>query len=118
MKIDNWTERFAGTASLPQAVQSRLIKVARVTQNKAGKVIFSPAHKPDSLLFLYHERIKVSQSSTVRREIVLYRITAGESCVLTTACILAEEAYNAEGDAETDVTFIALPKPDFDRLVA
>ena len=49
---------------------------------------------------------------------MLYHITAGENCVLTTACILEEEAYNAEGVTETDVTFIALPKPDFDRLVA
>ena len=118
MKIDNWTERFAGTGSLPQAVQSRLLKVARVTQNKAGEVIFSPAYTPDSLLFLYHRRIRVSQSSTVGREIVLYRITTGESCVLTTACILAEETYNAKGVAETGVTLITLPRPNFDRLVA
>ena len=49
---------------------------------------------------------------------MLYRITAGDSCVLTAACMFAEEAYNAVGVAETDVTFIALPKPDFDRLVS
>jgi CRP/FNR family transcriptional regulator len=49
---------------------------------------------------------------------VLYRIDAGDSCVLTTACMLAEEAYNAEGVAETDVILIKLPKQDFDKLVA
>jgi CRP/FNR family transcriptional regulator len=32
--------------------------------------------------------------------------------------MLAEEAYNAEGIAETDITAIILPKPAFDRLVA
>ena len=93
MKIDNWTERFAGTASLPQAVQGRLIKVARITKIKAREVIFSPADTPDILLFLYRGRIKVSQSLSVGREIVLYRITAGESCVLNTACIIAGEAF-------------------------
>ena len=118
MKIDNWTERLAGTSSLPQSVQGHLTKVGRVTQIKAGEVIFSPAHTPDSLMFLYDGRIKVSHSSNVGREIVLYRITAGESCLLNMACILAEEAHNAAGVAETDVTFIALPKSDFDRLVA
>lgn len=49
---------------------------------------------------------------------MLYHITAGENCVLTTACILEEEAYNAEGVTQTDVTFFALPKQDFDKLVA
>ena len=92
--------------------------MARVTQIKAAEVIFSAARTPDSLLFHYHGRIKVSQSSNVGRKSLLYRISAGESCVLTTTCMLTEEAYNAEGVAETDVTFIALPKPDFDRLVA
>lgn len=31
---------------------------------------------------------------------------------------MAEEAYNAEGVAETDVTVVVLPKPAFDRLSA
>ncbi|NCW55423.1 MAG: Crp/Fnr family transcriptional regulator [Rhodobacteraceae bacterium] len=118
MKIDNWTDRFAGTAGLPRPVQDRLTTVGRAIRVKAGEVIFSPTHMPDSLLFLYEGRIRVSQSSEVGREIVLYRIDAGDSCVLTTACMLAEEAYNAEGVAETDVILIKLPKPDFDKLVA
>ncbi len=49
---------------------------------------------------------------------MLYRVEAGQSCVLTTACILAEEAYNAEGVAETALTVVNLPKASFDRLAA
>lgn len=73
---------------------------------------------PGSLFFLYEGRIRVSQHSESGREIVLYRVDAGESCVLTTACMLAEEAYNAEGLAETDITAFVLPKPTFNQLVA
>ena len=32
--------------------------------------------------------------------------------------MLAEEGYNAEGVNKTDVSFIALPKSDLDRLVS
>ena len=32
--------------------------------------------------------------------------------------MLAEEANNSEGVAETDVILMVFPKPDFDRLVA
>lgn len=116
--IDDWTERFQGTAALPRAVKDRLIDVARVVRMDAGAQVFGPTNVPDSLFFLYDGRIRVSQSSDSGREIVLYRVDAGESCVLTTACMLAEEAYNAEGIAETDITAIVLPKPAFDRLVA
>jgi CRP/FNR family transcriptional regulator len=118
MKIADWTERFQGTRALPRSVRDRLIDVARVIRFKKGDQVFGPTNVPDSLFFLYDGRIRVSQTSDTGREIVLYRVDAGESCVLTTACMLAEEAYNAEGIAETDIIAIVLPKPAFDRLVA
>lgn len=118
MKIADWTERFEGTRALPRAVRDRLNDVARIITLKKGSQVFGPTNVPDSLFFLYDGRIRVSQTSEGGREIVLYRVDAGDSCVLTTACMLAEEAYNAEGIAETDITAIVLPKPAFDRLVA
>lgn len=116
--IADWTDRFQGTAALPRKVRDRLVDVARVVHMPKGAQVFGPMRVPDSLIFLYDGRIRVSHSSDSGREIVLYRVDAGESCVLTTACMLAEEAYNAEGIAETDITVIILPKPAFDRLVA
>ena len=114
----DWTARFQGTAALPQDVRKRLNATARVIHMKRGDQVFGPSNIPDSLLFLYDGRIRVSQSSDSGREIVLYRVEAGDSCVLTTACMLAEEAYNAEGIAETDVTVVVLPKAAFDRLAS
>lgn len=114
--ITDWTERFRGTAALPRSVRDRLVSVARITKMSKGTQVFGPANVPDSLLFLYDGRIRVSQTSDSGREIVLYRVDAGESCVLTTACMLSEEAYNAEGIAETDITAVVLPKAAFDRL--
>lgn len=114
----DWTQRFRGTAALPPAVRKRLNETARVIHLKKGDQVFGPMNVPDSLFFLYHGRIRVSQTSDNGREIVLYRVDAGESCVLTTACMLAEEAYAAEGVAETDLTAVVLPKPAFDRLAA
>ena len=116
--ILDWTERFQGTAALPRAVRDRLIDVARIIHLEEGSQVFGSANVPESLLFLYDGRIRVSQSSDSGREITLYRVDAGESCVLTTACMLAEEAYNAEGFAETAITAVVLPKPAFDRLAA
>ena len=116
--IADWTERFQGTAALPRTVRDRLLNEARIVEMPEGAQVFGPLNVPDSLFFLYDGRIRVSQSSDTGREIVLYRVDAGESCVLTTACMLAEEAYNAEGIAESDITAIVLPKQAFDRLVA
>lgn len=118
MSAEDWTERFRGTKALPRNVRDRLQKVAHVRNYLKGHQVFGPNNVPDSLLFLSEGTIRVSQSSENGRDIVLYRVDAGESCVLTTACMLAEEAYNAEGAAETDITVVTLPKLAFDNLVA
>lgn len=113
----DWTDRFDGTRRLPRDVRNRLVALSRVVKVPKGKTVFDPGNVPDSLLFLLEGRLRVSQTSEGGREIVLYRVEAGESCVLTTACILADEAYAAEGTAETDITAIALPRRAFDELV-
>ena len=118
MSAIDWTERFKGTKALPQPVRYRLIDVAVVRDHKKGYQVFGPENVPDSLIFLYDGTIRVSQTSGNGRDIVLYRVDAGESCVLTTACMLAEEAYNAEGIAESDIVVVVLPKVSFDRLVS
>ena len=118
MSAIDWTERFKGTKALPQPVRDRLIDVAVVRDHKKGYQVFGPENVPDSLIFLYDGTIRVSQTSRNGRDIVLYRVDAGESCVLTTACMLAEEAYNAEGIAESDIVVVVLPKVSFDRLVS
>lgn len=117
MKLDDWTELFQGIRQLPPATREELRRRGRMMNVPAGKVIFSPGNAPDNLLFLIEGTVRVSQTSESGREIVLYRVEAGQSCVLTTACILTGEVYSAEGIAETDVTAIALPRSAFDDLI-
>ncbi|NIZ15235.1 Crp/Fnr family transcriptional regulator [Phaeobacter sp. HF9A] len=103
---------------MSRPVRDRLLALGRVSHFTKGQRIFDPFHVPDSLLFLVDGSIRVSQTSGSGRDIVLYRVEAGESCVLTTACMLAEEAYNAEGTAKPEAPAVDLPRPAFDRLVA
>jgi CRP/FNR family transcriptional regulator len=119
MNIGDWTERFHGTSNLPRDVRDRLVATANVLAFKQGDRVFSPNRIPDGLFFLYEGTLRVSQTAdSGGREIVLYRVSAGESCVLTTACMLAEETYNTDGYAETDVTAVILPKSIYEQLLA
>jgi CRP/FNR family transcriptional regulator len=62
--------------------------------------------------------VRVHLLSELGREIVLYRVTAGSTCILTTSCLIGREDYSAEGVTETAVSAVALAKPAFDALVA
>jgi CRP/FNR family transcriptional regulator len=115
---DTWLDRFAGLARLEPTIKAQLLARSAVVVAPAGTVIFGPGKSPENMLFLLAGTVRVQQVSDTGHEIVLYRIEAGESCVLTTACLLAYDDYAATGIAETDVRAAAVPRAVFDDLVA
>lgn len=114
----DWIERFRGLGGLEAGVRARLIAESKVIPVPCGARIFGPGQAPDNLLLLLEGTVRVQQLAESGREIVLYRVNAGESCVLTTACLLAYEDYSAEGIAETDLKAVAIPRGSFERLIA
>lgn len=117
MKVD-WITQFDGLSRLEPAVRDVLTRKSAVVAVPEGTVIFGPGKSPENLLLLLEGRVRVQQVSEAGREIVLYRVEAGQSCVLTTACLLAHEDYSAEGIAETDIRAVAIPRAVFDELVS
>ena len=83
-----------------------------------GAKAFEAGMPCGNYLMVASGRVRVQQVSESGREIVLYRLAGGESCVLTTACLLAHEDYAAEAIAETEVSALAVPRACFDRLLA
>jgi CRP/FNR family transcriptional regulator, anaerobic regulatory protein len=114
----DWIDRFSGLSRLSAAVRATLMQKSTVVALPQGTVIFGPGKTPDNLLLLLDGRVRVQQVSETGRDIVLYRVEAGESCVLTTACVMAYEDYSAEGIAETDIRAAAIPRAVFDQLVS
>jgi len=51
------------------------------------------------------------------RSVVLYRVAPGESCVMTTSCLLCGSPYEAYGHAEGDIEAIAMPATAFRELI-
>lgn len=113
-----WTENFAGLARLSVPVRQKLERTARIRKIAAEQRVFGPGHAPTGMLFLLSGTVRVHQQSENGRDIVLYRVTGGESCVMTTACLFTQQNYYAEGVAETDVVAVEVPRQVFDELIA
>ncbi|MDF1750926.1 MAG: Crp/Fnr family transcriptional regulator [Alphaproteobacteria bacterium] len=116
--MTDWISGFEGLSRLDDSLKQILMRESTVMTVPEGTVIFGPGKSPENLLLLLDGRVRVHQVSEAGREIVLYRVEAGQSCVLTTACLLAYEDYSAEGIAETDVRAAAIPRPVFDNLIS
>ncbi len=118
MHPENWTSNFPGLQKLPPEIVDHLVGASRVVHLPMGTRIFGPGQAPDAFILLIRGTVRVQQVSDTGREIVLYRVSAGESCALTTACLLGYEDYQAEAIAETNVEAVAIPRATFDDLIA
>jgi len=100
----------AGTAA-------RLTAGARGIAAPAGTILFRPGDDCGVFLIVRRGTVRVQLLSDTGHEIVLYRVAPGETCILTTACLMSGASYGAEGVAETDVEALALPRDQFDALM-
>ncbi|WP_370402481.1 Crp/Fnr family transcriptional regulator [Sulfitobacter sp. JB4-11] len=114
----DWRLSFPGLDTIAEDASRMLDETAQVVTLRQGAVIFGPGSPAENLMLLVSGTVRVQQLSEAGREITLYRVHAGESCVLTTACLLAFEDYSAEGIAETDIQAILIPRAAFDRLIS
>ena len=111
------TSDFPPLAGLdPQAFKD-LSTAARRMSVPAGTVLFSDGSECSNYVLVVQGSIRVHKMSEGGREIVLYRVERGQSCVLTTNCLIANEAYGAEGIAETAVEMLILPAQTFRQLL-
>ncbi|WP_298864380.1 Crp/Fnr family transcriptional regulator [uncultured Sulfitobacter sp.] len=115
---EDWIERFPGLSRLEPPIKALIKQRSTIVTAPSGTTLFGPGNSPENMLFLLDGTVRVQQVSETGHEIVLYRIEAGQSCVLTTACLLAYDDYSAEGIAETAVRAAAVPRDVFDDLVA
>lgn len=109
---------FAPLRDAPTDCVERLRREAQLMRVPAGTRLFDERVRCSAFPLVLDGAIRVSKISAQGREIVLYRVTPGESCVLSSGCLLGHVDYAATGIAETAVTLIAVPLSLYDRLLA
>lgn len=82
-----------------------------------GTCLFRPGDEGRAFLIVKSGSVRVEQTNSAGRTVVLYRVEAGDSCVLTTTCLLSGEPYSGYGYAEGDVSAAAIPPDRFRSLL-
>jgi len=113
----DWTRRIPALDGLEDATRDRLRSLSRPAALPAGTRVFGEGSPCQTYLILLSGEVRVQKVAESGREIVLYRVQAGETCIVTTACLMSGVDYDAEGVAESDVTAQILPEPGFRELL-
>ncbi|MBL8702096.1 MAG: Crp/Fnr family transcriptional regulator [Alphaproteobacteria bacterium] len=109
---------FPKLAALEPEARAALVAAAQPISAPAGAVLFRPGDACERFVMLRAGTVRVQLLSDTGHEIVLYRVRPGETCVITTSCLIAHDAYSAEGIADGPVDALVVPMAVFESLLA
>ncbi|PKO87429.1 MAG: transcriptional regulator [Betaproteobacteria bacterium HGW-Betaproteobacteria-10] len=94
-----------------------LLQAQALMHLPAGTQVFAEHQPCNGFPLLLEGSIKVVKLAASGRELLLYRVTPGGSCIISSSCLLGHSDYNARGIAETPITLVALPAASFTKLM-
>ncbi|MBM1219290.1 Crp/Fnr family transcriptional regulator [Ponticoccus sp. SC2-23] len=112
----NWTDRVPAFASLEPGDRSMLEDLG-VMALPRGAIVFRPGDSVQGYALVLSGRIDVSLTGPTGREIMLYSVAPGQSCIQTTLGLLAGDDYSAEAVASVETEMVLVPRALFLSLV-
>jgi len=109
---------YPSLETLDQAEIEVLCRPEAVLHAPAGAELFSERQPCSGFPLLLSGSIKVVKSAPSGRELLLYRVAPGGSCVISSSCLLGHTSYTARGIAETPLQMLMLPAVRFESLMA
>ena len=114
---ENLLKLYPALADLSATDFAALLDPGRQMTLPAGSQIFAEHQPCQGFPLVVEVSIKVIKQAPSGRELLLYRVRPGGSCIITSSCLLGHTDYNARGIAESPLTLLAVPVPLFSRLM-
>lgn len=115
---ENLLRLYPALAPMPPARLDALLAPAALMRVPAHTQMFAETQTCRGFPLILEGSIKVVKTSATGRELLLYRVEPGESCIITSSCLLGRTPYTARGETETAVTLAFLEAGQFNELVA
>ena len=85
-------------AGMSPALEQEVTHNLRLMKVPAGTSVFSERDPCNGFPIVLSGRVRVSKALESGRELSLYEVTPGESCVISTSCMLGSAPYGARGE--------------------
>ena len=113
----NWLVQFPELENLDQHSKDLLAQHIRIVEAPVGTIGYREGTPCGAYVMRLAGRSRVYKMSTGGREILLYRVVAGETCVITTTCLLGNSDYPASTIVEEAIRDVLIPATAFNQLM-
>lgn len=113
----DWLELFPELGNLEQPAKDMLGKYSRIVEAPIGTIGYHEGAPCGAYVMRLAGKSRVYKMSTNGREILLYRVGSGETCVITTTCLLGNSDYPASTIVEEPIRDVLIPAVAFHQLM-
>ena len=113
----NWLQSFPPLLALESNARDILTKSARIVEAPIGTIGYREGGACGAYVMRLAGQSRVYKMSASGREILLYRVAAGETCVITTTCLLGNSDYPASTVVEEPIRDVIIPAAAFNQLM-
>ena len=110
-------QQYPMLRELPAGELETLLAGASSMQFPVGTVMFDENQPCQGFPLLLAGSMRVIKSAANGRELQLYRVLPGESCILTSSCLLGDSPYQARGIVNEALEMVMLPALTFHHLL-
>jgi CRP/FNR family transcriptional regulator len=111
-----WLDRIEALSGVDAAARA-IAAAIPARRIKRGTVVFRAGDEATSFFIVLAGRISVTITGPTGREILLYEVGSGETCVQTTLALLGGRQYEGEAMVSEDAEAVVIPRAVFDRLM-
>jgi CRP/FNR family transcriptional regulator len=115
------TDEFVGFFPVfqktPRSLMQEMLSTGRQQTIPEGARIYAEGDACQGIAFVLSGQIRVYKIGETGREITLYEIGPGETCILNASCILSGTTYPANAVASSEVRVLVVPAAGFREMV-
>lgn len=115
--ITRWLNAFPELSELEPEAKAELLEATQFNRLRQGDIAYYQGQTCQNYVMCIEGQTRIFKTSEAGREIMLYQVGPGETCVLTTSCLIAGNPFPAESTTQADVLLAALPAGVFHRLM-
>jgi len=104
-------------ADIRESIWRHTIDQARELDAPPGTVLFSGNASCNNFMLILSGTIRIYQTAEDGREITLYRVEAGDLCILSLNSLLKNKSFNAIAETESSVSALVISSEDFKRVM-
>jgi len=111
-------ETFGFLRDCDERIYREFLSLAFVVKLEKGQPVSSEGAECSHLALVLSGNARVYKLGESGREITLYRVGPGQSCVLTASCIQSHQPFPAFAECEQAVEAVLIPAGDLNRWMA